>query len=87
FTRYATEKVPYAMKRYTEETQRLYDVLEKRLTQSPYLGGKEYSIADIATYTWVRRHEHHNFDLANFPAVEKWQNNITQRPAAKKLFG
>lgn len=87
FTRYATEKVPYAIKRYTEETQRLYCVLEKRLAQSPYLGGQEYSIADIATYTWVRRHEHHNIDLANYPAVEKWQNNITQRPAAKKLFG
>lgn len=87
FTRYATEKVPYAIKRYTEETQRLYSVLEKRLTQSPYLGGKEYSIADIATYTWARLHDHHSIDLANYPAIDKWLNNINQRPATKKLFG
>ncbi|QKJ48661.1 glutathione S-transferase N-terminal domain-containing protein [Proteus vulgaris] len=86
FTRYATEKVPYAIKRYTEETQRLYSVLEKRLAQSPYLGGKEYSIADIATYTWARLHDHHNIDLANYPAIDKWLNNINQRPATKKLF-
>lgn len=87
FTRYATEKVPYAIKRYTEETQRLYNVLEKRLAQSPYLGGQEYSIADIATYTWARLHDHHNIDLTNYPAIEKWLNNINQRPATKKLFG
>lgn len=87
FTRYATEKVPYAIKRYTEETQRLYGVLEKRLVQSPYLGGQQYSIADIATYTWARYHDHHNINLANYPAVEKWLNSINQRPAAKKLFG
>lgn len=87
FTRYASEKVPYAIKRYTEETQRLYSVLNKRLTQSPYLGGQDYSIADIATYTWARLHDHHNIDLINYPAVENWLARINQRPAAKKLFG
>ncbi|MEQ4923082.1 glutathione binding-like protein [Proteus hauseri] len=87
FTRYASEKVPYAIKRYTEETQRLYNVLNTRLSQSPYLGGPHYSIADIATYTWVRSHNHHNINLANYPAIEKWFNTISQRPASKKLFG
>lgn len=87
FTRYASETVPYAIKRYTEETQRLYNVLNKRLSQSTYLGGQHYSIADIATYTWVRAHKHHNISLTNYPAVEKWFNAISQRPAAKKLFG
>lgn len=87
FTRYASEKVPYAIKRYTEETERLYRVLNQRLSQSPYLGGKKYSIADIATYTWALSHQHHHIDLANYPAVEKWVKTISQRPAAKKLFG
>lgn len=86
FTRYAPEKVPYAINRYTKETERLYQVLESRLAQSPYLGGNDYSIADIATYTWARYHDTHHIDL-NYPAVEKWLNTISQRPAAKKLFG
>ena len=51
------------------------------------LGGKEYSIADIATYTWARLHDHHNIDLTNYPAINKWLNNINQRPATKKIFG
>lgn len=87
FTRYAPEKVPYAINRYTKETERLYQVLESRLAQSPYLGGNDYSIADIATYTWARYHDTHQIDLADYPAVEKWLNTISQRPAAKKLFG
>lgn len=87
FTRYAPEKVPYAINRYTKETERLYQVLESRLAQSPYLGGNDYSIADIATYTWARYHDTHHIDLADYPAVEKWLNTISQRPAAKKLFG
>ncbi|EMP7459084.1 glutathione S-transferase family protein, partial [Proteus mirabilis] len=53
----------------------------------PYLGGNDYSIADIATYTWARYHDTHHIDLADYPAVEKWLNTISQRPAAKKLFG
>ncbi len=81
------EKVPYAINRYTKETERLYQVLESRLAQSPYLGGNDYSIADIATYTWARYHDTHHIDLADYPAVEKWLNTISQRPAAKKLFG
>ncbi|OAT35679.1 glutathione binding-like protein [Proteus myxofaciens] len=87
FTQYAPEKVPYAIKRYTEETERLYRVLDKRLSQSPYLGGNDYSIADMATYTWALSHKHHHIDLKNYPAVEKWLNTISHRPAAKKLFG
>ena len=65
----------------------LYQVLESRLAQSPYLGGNDYSIADIATYTWARYHDTHHIDSADYPAVEKWLNTISQRPAAKKLFG
>jgi GST-like protein len=83
FLRTAKEQVPYAMKRYSDETRRLYRVLEARLGQAPFLAG-EYSIADIATYPWVARHEWHKVDLAEFPAVKRWFDTISARPAVAR---
>jgi len=83
FLRAAKEQVPYAIERYTKETRRLYGVLEGRLKEQEYLAG-EYSIADIATYPWVARHEWHKVDLADFPAVKRWYDAISARPAVKK---
>ena len=83
FMRYATEKVPYAIDRYQKETQRLYDVLNRRLTSADFLAG-EYSIADIATYPWVARHEWHDIDLADYPAVRRWFARISERPAVQR---
>jgi GST-like protein len=80
FLRAAPEPVPYGIKRYTEETRRLYGVLEKRLGETPYLAD-EYSIADMATYPWVARHEWHKVDLADFPAVKRWYDLVSARPA------
>jgi len=77
------EKVPYAIERYHKESLRLYGVLEKRLGESDYLTG-EYSIADIATYTWVGRHEAHHVRLEEFPSVKRWFDTISQRPAVKR---
>jgi len=77
------EKVPYAIERYHKESLRLYGVLEKRLGESDYLAG-EYSIADIATYTWVGRHEAHHVRLEEFPSVKRWFDTISQRPAVKR---
>ena len=77
------EKVPFAIERYYKEAIRLYKVLEQTLGQRDYLAG-EYSIADIATYPWVGRHEGHNVKLEEFPNVKRWFDAISQRPAVKR---
>ncbi len=83
FLRAAPEKVPYAIERYTKETRRLYGVLDGHLKTQDYLAG-EYSIADIATYPWVARHEWHLVALTEFPAVKRWYDAVGARPAVQK---
>ncbi len=80
FLRAAPEQVPYGIKRYTDEAKRLYGVLDRRLAEAAYMAG-EYSIADIATYPWIARHEWHKVDLAEFPNVKRWYDTIGRRPA------
>ena len=82
FLRSAPEPVPYAIERYTKETRRLYNVLDGHLAQHEYLAD-EYTIADIATYPWVARHEWHKVDLAEFPFVKRWYDAIGARPAVQ----
>jgi GST-like protein len=84
FLRAAPEQVPYGIKRYTDETRRLYGVMNKRLGEAPYLAGDEYTIADIATFPWVARFEWHKVDLNDFPAVKRWFDKLYERPAVKK---
>jgi GST-like protein len=84
FLRFAKEDVPYAKERYHKETQRLYGVLDKRLAEVPYLAGDAYSIADIATYPWAARHEWHQIDLADYPNVKRWYDELSARPAVEK---
>jgi GSH-dependent disulfide-bond oxidoreductase len=83
FLRAAKEQVPYAIERYSKETRRLYGVLNERLKDREYLADG-YSIADIATYPWVARYEWHKTDLSDFPAVKRWFDAISARPAVKK---
>ena len=83
FLRAAREQVPYAIERYTRETRRLYGVLDRRLGEAPFLAS-EYSIADIATFPWVARHEWHKVDLAEFPNVKRWFDAIGARPAVAR---
>jgi GST-like protein len=80
FLRAATEPVPYAIARYRKETERLYGVLDGHLAQHAYLA-EEYSIADIATYPWVARFEWHRTNLADYPQVKRWFDDIGSRPA------
>ena len=80
FLRAAKEPVPYAIDRYTKETRRLYSVLDRRLKHAAFLA-EEYSIADIATYPWVARHEWHKVELVDFPHVKRWFDTISARPA------
>ena len=83
FVRSAPEPVPYAIERYSKETRRLYGVLDGHLRNREYLG-VEYSVADIATYPWVARYEWHKVDLADFPAVQRWFDQIGARPAVQR---
>lgn len=83
FFRYAPEKIPFAISRYQNETRRLYEVLESQLRHQEYLAG-DYSIADIATYPWVRIHEWAGVDLDGLPAVQRWLAAIGARPAVQR---
>lgn len=82
FRVYAPENIDYAVKRYTDEASRLYRVLEARLEGSAYLAD-EYSIADIATFTWVRPRKMQGQDLADYPNIQRWYDAIKARPAVQ----
>ena len=84
FHNYAPEKIPYAMNRYAREVRRLHGVLEKRLAQAEYLAGDEYSIADIATFPWLRFPERRGIDFDEFPSVKRWFAAIEARPAVQR---
>lgn len=81
FRHYAKESHPYSIDRYTQESARLYGVMDRRLGEAAYLAGDSYSIADIATFPWVRRHDRHGQKLENFPNVHRWFDTISARPA------
>jgi GST-like protein len=83
FLRFAPERVPYAIERFGKETRRLYGVLDARLGEAAYLAG-DYSIADIATFPWVARHEWHLVDLKDFANVKRWFDAIAARPAVQR---
>ena len=80
FMRAKKDEIPYGTERYGNEAKRLYGVLNTRLSEAAYLAD-EYSIADIATFPWVARHEWHRVDLAAYPAVKRWYDTIGARPA------
>ena len=80
FMRAKKDEIAYGSERYGAEAKRLYGVLQKRLSEAAYLAD-EYSIADIATYPWVARHEWHRVELAEYPAVKRWYDCIGRRPA------
>ena len=85
FMGYAPEDIPYAKKRYYNETVRLYGILDAQLEKNEYLAGA-YSIADIATYPWTMPlvRKLHTIDIAAFPNVQRWNQAIADRPAVKR---
>ena len=85
FNVYAPEKIPYAIDRYTNETNRLYGVLNKRLEDREFMAG-EYSIADMASYPWIVPYENHKQKLEDFPHLHRWFNAIKARPAVVKAY-
>ncbi len=84
FFRAAPEPVPYAIERYTKEKDRLYGVMNKRLGEAKYLAANEYTIADIATYPWVSRFDYHKTNLADFPNVKRWFDELGARPGVQR---
>ncbi|HYA21450.1 MAG TPA: glutathione S-transferase N-terminal domain-containing protein [Burkholderiales bacterium] len=83
FLRFAPQPVPYAIERFSAETVRLYEVLQRHLAQHEYLAG-QYSVADIATFPWVARFEWHKISLENYPSVRRWFDIVGARPAVRR---
>lgn len=86
FSQFAPEKIPYAIKRYIDETARLYAVLDKQLANNEFVAGSEYSIADMAIYPWIVSHKWQSQNLEDFPNVQRWFNHIKDRPATVKAY-
>ena len=80
FRRAAPEKVPYAIERFTNETRRLWGVMDKRLDDRDWLAADEFSIADIAVFPWAMRHEWQGISLDEFPNMKRWYETIKVRP-------
>ena len=73
------------MERYVNETNRLYGVLDRRLSDRPFLA-RDYSVADIACYPWIRLHERQGQNLAEFPDVARWFALLSKRPAVLRAY-
>ena len=85
FLRFNKGASDYAEKRYAVEVRRLYDVMDERLEDHPYLAG-EYSIADIAAWPWISRFEWQEIDLGDYPNVKRWYLAIAARPAVRRGY-
>lgn len=86
FSRYAPEKIPYAINRYVNETGRLYGVLNKRLADRVFMAGAVYSIADMASYPWIVPHARQAQNLDDFPYLARWFAAIKARPATERAY-
>jgi GSH-dependent disulfide-bond oxidoreductase len=84
FRMYAPEKIGYAIDRYSNEAKRIYGVIDRRLAQSAWLAGAQYTIADIATFPWLRSWQNQGIVLSEFPHLEAWFNKIAERPAVQR---
>ncbi len=86
FHHYNPGKSEFGEDRYFKIAKRIYGDLDERLSQSEYLAGKNYSIADIATFPWIARHEWHDIGLKNFKNLTRWYLTISQREAVIKGY-
>lgn len=84
FRRFAPAPVPYAIERFDREVRRLYGVLDARLALVRHLAGDDYTIADIATFPWVARHEWQEIALDTYPNVARWFREVGARPAVQR---
>ncbi|RLV61540.1 glutathione S-transferase [Parashewanella curva] len=84
FYRYFPEKIPAAIERYQNEGRRLFEVMNSQLANNQYLAGDEYTIADMATWPWVRIHEWSGVDIQGLNHLQRWLDELAQRPACQK---
>lgn len=84
FYRYAPEKNDWAIGRYQRECRRLFEVLERRLGEAEYLAGDDYTIADIANWSWVHTHKWSGASVEGLPNLDRWLSSIRARPAVEK---
>jgi len=84
FRIYAPEQIGYAVNRYTNEAKRLYSVINKRLAVRTYIAGKDYSIADIAIFPWLRSWKNQGVEMSDYPHLKGWFDEIAARPAVQR---
>ena len=84
FRNYAPEKIAYGIDRYTNEVHRLYGVMNRRLETNDYLGGSDYSIADMASIGWVVPYKNQGQDIEEFPHLKRWFETVKARPAVER---
>jgi GST-like protein len=84
FRKYAPEKLPYAIDRYTNEAARLYGVMDKRLSHTRFFGGDDYSIADISIYPWLRAYKLQGQNLSDWHHIQRWYSELRARPQVQK---
>jgi GST-like protein len=84
FRMYAPEKIPYAIDRYSNETRRLYGVMDTRLKSSEFIAADEYTIADIAIFPWLRSWQNQGIDWGDYPNLKAWFDRIAARPAVQR---
>jgi len=86
FINYAPEKIPYAIDRYTKETNRLYGVLDRRLKDRNFLAGDDYTVADMASYPWIVPWKLFQQNLDDFPNLRRWFDSIRSRPGTMRAY-
>ena len=86
FRKYADDEIPYAVERYTNEAARLYRVMDRRLSETEYFVGGEYTIVDMAIFPWLRSHENQGQKLVDYPNVNRWFEEIANRPAVRRAL-
>lgn len=85
FRGYAPEKIEYAINRYTNEAKRLYGVLDKQIESTgAFIAGQQYTIADVATFPWLRSWQRQGIDWADYPALKDWFDRVAARPAVQR---
>ena len=86
FRQYAPEKVPYAIERYTNEAARIYGVMDRRLAESEYFAGGEYTISDMAIYPWVVSYERQGQRMEDYPDLARWYETVGGRAAVRRAL-
>lgn len=84
FRIYAPEKIEYAINRYTNEAKRLYGVMDRQLQNQPFMAGRQYTVADIAIFPWLRSWQNQGIDWADYPRLKDWFDRIAARPAVQR---